>query len=397
MKNKLFSISVFVLCSLLLCVSCDNKEQAAGKAETAQATETVAAEDAPEMTPAGMALLKSGDVAFAIDDFEVTWQELYTFLLQNGLKISRITLEGERTPTPTDAGEGAKLMLPPDEERAMKLTGRLIRNLVLLDEAHRQGKDATDEDIAEYTKRLAGTYPGDINEYLRRFPEKTDDKLTMTRRAMFTLAKFTDSLLDGLEVPEEAIDLEINKLKSENKIYTDMTAQARMTFQELSLDPRINTDEGFAEMAREYSEGREANNGGVINQLATREQIAEANDGQPFATPVGQTSPMIETETAFRYIRVLAGVPGQDGQPERLRIAQILYPKLYIRPLPSRDDVKEQLKYKLSESNINFITEQMLAQRTFRCPLFPAMEKKQAEERQKNLSSEQEKTPPTKE
>ena len=396
MKNKLFSISVFALCSLLLFVSCDKKEQDK-KAEAAQATEIVTDENAPETTPGGMALLKSGDVAFAIDDFEVTWQELYTFLLQNGLKISRITLEGERTPTPTDAGEGAKLMLPPDEERAMKLTGRLIRNLLLLDEAHRQGQDATDEDIVEYTKRLASTYPGDINEYLRRFPEKTDDKLAMTRRAMFTLAKFTDSLLEGLEVPEEAVDLEINKLKSENKIYTDMTAQARMTFQELSVDPRINTDEGFAEMAREYSEGREANNGGVINQLATREQIAEANDGQPFTTPVGQTSPMIETETAFRYIRVLASVPGQDGQPERLRIAQILYPKLYIRPLPSRDDVREQLKYKLSESNINFISEQMLAQRTFRCPLFPAMEKKQVEDRRKALSTEQENTPPTKE
>ena len=396
MKMTRLRTYLLALACLLFLAACDDHDKDTAPAQPDETPVQQQQED-PKMTPAGMALLKSGDIAFSIDDFQVTWQELYDFLLMNGLKISRITLEGERTPTPTDAAEAAKLMLPPDEERAMMLTGRLIRNLVLLDEAKLQGQDATEQDIAEYTKRLAESYPGDIGEYLRRFPEKADNKLVMTRQMMFTLAKFTDTLLADINVPEETIDLELNKLKAENKVYTDMTAQARMTFQELSLDPRINTDEGFAEMAREYSEGREASNGGVISQLATREQIAEANDGQPFPTQVGQTSPMIETETAFRYIRVLTSVPGQNGEPERLRIAQILYPKLYVRPLPSREQVKEQLKYKLSESNINFISEQMLAKREFRCPLFPALEKKQQDNKKRFSSAAEDNSTPNQE
>lgn len=398
-------LTAFLCLSVIfILASCDPSNKKGAAADSAAEAVTAAEETAAEaevktepaqgevkITPNGTALLKSEDIAFSIDDLKITWQQLYDFLCQNGFRLSRLKLGGEFAQAdPLTAEQAGILLLPSDESEILSMTTRIIRNLVLLSEAEKEGITVTEEDIKEYTAKLAETYPGDIKMYLASFPETSDNQLVMTRNKMFTLAKFTDLLLQDITVPDDVIDREIAKQEAEKKLYVDMTNQARLNFQELSLDPRILSDQGFAEMAKEYSEGREASNGGVINQLATREQIADANDGQEFTTMVGQTSPMIETETAFRYIRVLASYPGaKEGDPERLRIAQILYPKINIPPTPERKEIYQQIKYKISESNINYLSEQMLAERQFSCPLFPNLINKLTANQKKDSEAEE--------
>ena len=77
----------------------------------------------------------------------------------------------------------------------------------------------------------------------------------------------------------------------------------------LRQDPEITTAEGFAKCAKEYSEGVEGDKGGELDYDFTREELADNLDLKSFDWKVGETTPLLESSSSYRIMRVLRELP----------------------------------------------------------------------------------------
>ena len=103
-----------------------------------------------------------------------------------------------------------------------------------------------------------------------------------------------------------------------------------------------------------------------------KKEIAECNFDQPFTTELGETSPMIETPTSLRYVRVLEVIPPeQSGGDEQLKVAQILFTKRELDGIPTEAEMEQKLKYNYQDSYLAQKLNELLDKYEFTCPLFP--------------------------
>ena len=90
-----------------------------------------------------------------------------------------------------------------------------------------------------------------------------------------------------------------------------------------SLVQRARGGEDFAQLARDYSEGPGADKGGVIDRVLQPSELGVM--AQHLATlPVGGISDALQDGGRFLVFKIVARVPGAAGQPEGLKLAQIV-------------------------------------------------------------------------
>ena len=196
--------------------------------------------------------------------------------------------------------------------------------------------------------------------------------LALTREDLVLLYKWGERQLAEVSIAEEAVQEGMQQVNAIRQAYEQQVVQEHEAFAALADNADLYTDAGFFRLAREYSEGSEASSGGVIETPMTRAEIAAANAEQPFTTPVGETSTLIDTPAALRFIRVLEELPSaEDGAPARLRIAQILYVKKELGNLPDEEQIRTSLKYQAQEKYIGDMLETLAVRYHFSCPIFP--------------------------
>ncbi|MCQ2403766.1 MAG: peptidyl-prolyl cis-trans isomerase [Lentisphaeria bacterium] len=317
----------------------------------------------------GMRELPATSLAFCLDKLSVTWGELQDYFKLNGI-FAKAAL-GPEVP-------GEFLLNGLDEvqqKKAKKSLKVLLRSQILLKKAKEDMGEVTDEERKAFGERWELTHKDrSFAEYLSQFPEKTKHRLQLNRGEMYLLLKYTDKLLENVEVPAGILAEQKQKARQMHSAFAIQEAQRKKDFEQLARRPEINTDEGFAALAKEFSEGVDADKGGVLDELLTRNELSEMNFDQPFTTQLGETSPLIETPTGFRFIRVLEVVaPEQKGGEERLKIAQIFLPKYELDGVPTEDEVEIMVTNYFKEKALSEKLEEFLEQSHFECPLFPEL------------------------
>ena len=315
----------------------------------------------------GMAEMKATSLAFQLDDLAVTWGELQDFFGLNGAISGRgLTQEAPAEFLLNGLDES-------QQRHAKKALMVLLRSLVLREKARQAGAVVTEEERKSFEERWSKTHKDrSFAAYLSQFPEKSRHRLQLSREDMYLLLKYTDKLLENVEIPADVMAAQKQKSRQMYSAFAVQEAQRKKDFEQLANRPEINTDEGFAALAKEFSEGVDADNGGVLKELLTRKELSEMNFDQPFMTPLGETSPLIETPTGIRFIRVLEVIaPEQTGGEERLKIAQIFLPKYELEGVPTEEEVEIMVTNYFKEMALSEKLEEFLEQSHFECPLFP--------------------------
>ncbi len=365
-------ICTFSLTALLLLAGCKKDKPAsmdtAPTPKSLTSTEAAANEaTSPETaTHTGFVALAPTDTALQMDGLRLSLGELLAILD----KLHALPAQNEMISAIVPKMNG---LTENQQKAARAVLYRLVRQQLLLREARSENLSVTEYDRQAFAKRWEEQNPeGNFQQYLDSLPMTASTPLSLTRDDIFLLYKWGEKQLSEIDVPEEDVQRALNQMKQIEQAFGKQAEDERNAFAALADNADLYTDAGFAKLAREHSEGSEAERGGVIDRPMTRAEIAAANFDQPFTVPTGETSALIETPTSLRFIRVLEELPAtMPGEPARLRIAQILYAKKELDNLPTEEQIRVDLKYQTQEKFIGEKLERLGEKFHFNCPLFP--------------------------
>mgnify|MGYP000880279699 CR=1 FL=1 len=294
----------------------------------APAAETAPAPIGPTATQI-MAMLQDDDIALQVGDMSATWRQLKP-LLQS---------------SPTSETEGAVSAQDTKEQWARATLQRLATRGMFLLEVRARNITITEEEKQAYMQELTKSLENDpsgmtAESYLAQFTAKESTLLELTADDAQKLVKFGNQMFALITIDDAEVEQRRQRDQGLRNMLKQQNEQRRQQLKDLLKDPAIKTDDGFARLARRHSEGTEARQGGELDMNFTREQMAEVNHLEEFTLQPGETSGIMETPTAFRIMRVLRAIPPtKDGEPERLRVAQMLFGKL-----PEKDISFEEAK-----------------------------------------------------
>ncbi|MBR4125330.1 MAG: peptidylprolyl isomerase, partial [Victivallales bacterium] len=239
----------------------------------------------------GMVELRGNDVALEFDDIKLTRDELLILLQQ----LNAIPSQNEAIAAVSARVNGLTSV---QQQAVRRVLYALVRQQLLLRAARDAGTTYTEADRQRFAELWREQNPdGDFSEYLSQLPVKATTPLTLSRDDQMVLYTWAKRQVEGLVVPEELIQNALSQVQQVEQAFGMQVEADRKEFEELADNADLYTDEGFAKLAADYSDGAEADNGGVLGELLTRSEIAAANFDQPFTTPVGETSALIETPT----------------------------------------------------------------------------------------------------
>ena len=303
--------------------------------------------------------LADGDVALSMYGEDLTWGKLQELMKRDGVPLEK----------------GADGSLMPAPIRAY--VQQMAKNAVVLHAAKEQGYVLSDAERAYYLDGIKNTLkenmPDDeVEKVLARYPKEGKGLFNPSIEDLLLIAKLNSKIVENIKVTETEIEEEANRIKAGNVAVEAFNKQMRKTMKEILEKPEVKTDAGFANLAKEYSEGKEAENGGVIEGEFPRSFVAAACELDEFELKAGETSGVLESETAFRALRVLKVLPPKkEGGEERVQIAQIILPKYPENEEVPVEKLREKMlppkKQKVME---DFVMAQMATAR-FACPLFP--------------------------
>ena len=204
---------------------------------------------------------------------------------------------------------------------------RMIDDEIIEQKAEEIGIAITDEEIdAKYAEHKARFRTNrDFEDYLRR-SSNTEANMRSHLRRKIVRDRVVEQLSGAVEVTEEelAAYYEENKQrfveKEQVKASRILIRAARGANNETRARAKAKTREirnrvsvaNFGDVAREESDGPEAQRGGELGWL-TRGRMAQAFDQVAFELPLGQVSRVVDTRMGFEIILV------HDKRPENAR------------------------------------------------------------------------------
>jgi hypothetical protein len=265
--------------------------------------------------------LKPTSSVLRVGTMEVTWQELQPWFKQ-------LQTKAQQNPQ----GASAEDMRQALRAHLVQLATRGL----FLQEAKAMKLVVTEEDRKNYEAELdlrLKMRKQNKSEYMRSFSPTVSTLSRLTFDDTLLLIKLDKTKFANLELTEKEKEIARYYLSSINENVEQQNDLRREQVAELRKDPEITTAEGFAKLAKTYSEGVEGDNGGELDYDFTRQELADNLDLKTFDWKVGETTPLLETDSCYRIIRVLRDVPpAKEGEPPRLRVAQILFAKLATEP-----------------------------------------------------------------
>lgn len=278
--------------------------------------------DEPSKLPLIIATLTPDTTVLTVGDYKLTWKEISKNINEMMLK------------NPPNVEDKAQQL---EKQLKQYLKTFAQRGLFLL-EANQQGITVTD---AERLK-----YEAELEEGLKKSEAKItkEDVLASFAKGQSTLAKlsYEDTLkilkldkikFENLTVSDEEIAQYATVVQALNNSFKVRNEEKRKLAEDLLTREEIRTDEGFAELAKEFSDGKDAPDGGLLDYDFTREELAELNGLKEFNYQPGETTPVFDVGHGFRIMRVLKEVPPkEEGQPVKYRLAQMLFGKIQMQP-----------------------------------------------------------------
>ena len=278
-----------------------------------------------------MMFLKPDSVVMKVGTMDVKWSEVQPWIRFQQQKAQR----NNQTLDTKDLLKNLRLYL-------IQLASRGL----FLQEAKALGLTVTEEnkkDFEHELEQILKLRKQDKEEYMRRFD------VTVSRLSKLSLddtllvikldkEKFKDLTLTDQEkaVCRQYLNTINNNVKKQNE-------QRQQALAKLAEDPEVKTDEGFAKNAKEVSEGTESARGGELDYDFDRDELAQALELPSFDWKVGETTPLLESSSSYRIMRVLRELPVEkEGDKPKIRVAQILIGKLATQPT---DDEALRVKF----------------------------------------------------
>ena len=303
-------------------------------------------------------------VVVEIDGQTATWRELYPHIqkyvedLQTGRRRGRQTAVELIQATLQQlvarrmfAMEAQRLGFLPGEDEIKVLEAEIADNL-------KASKDKKIRTLAQYKASLDMTDPNLLN---------------VSYEDILNIMYLNKKLFADITITDKELDFYIRYKKAVQRGISGINIQRLEAMKTLAKNPKLQTEAGFKELAKEYSEGVESDWGGEIDYDFTREDLAEVNEIKEFSWKVGEVTPVLETASAFRIMRILRAIPPKTpGEPEKYRVAQILGGKVGdFEDLNDREGIRSRLTPEKQKAKIEEYTYQLSQQFNVKTPLFP--------------------------
>ena len=286
-------------------------------------------------------LLNGNSIVLEVGDKKVAWRDVHPM-------VSRILKANKK--------ESDR---PTTEKRIHEFFQSMASRGLLLNEAEAMNITVTDEERKAFEedleRNLAGNDRGMTKEkYIASFNKNGSNMANLSFDDVLKLIKLDKIKFGNVAITDLELAAYIRYRNAMNEAIKQKNAETRKAFESLMTMEGINTDDGFMKLARAYSEGRESENGGVLNYDFTRADLAEINDLKSFDWKVGETTPVLETEYDLRIMRILAAIPPEkDGEPEKYRVAQILHGKIALMDNSNKEALKAEMLTKKKKKAID--------------------------------------------
>ena len=321
MKNITAFLVASIVCPITFSFAqAQTQAQAAAPAQAQAAAPAVPHQTTESSLKAAIEKLQPDSVVLEIDGQTARWRDLYPHV-QNAVKeLSK----GKRS-NRTSPGEAIRSMMQKLAARRMFAMEAKRLGLIPDDEARKKIESKIEENLMGDKKNRFKT----LAQYASSLELMGHNLLNASLDDIINIMYLNGKLFDDIQITDRELDIYIRYKKAVNKGIDALNVQKRNAINELAKNPSLQTDEGFKKLAREYSEGVEASWGGELRYDFTREELAEVNEIKEFNWKVGEVTPVLETGSAMRIMRVLRLLPKETPQsPEKLRVAQILVGKL---------------------------------------------------------------------
>ncbi|UCG38478.1 MAG: peptidylprolyl isomerase [bacterium] len=297
MKNRPAILKlILVLLVLLMMVSCTRSPQDQGKTDQSGSTDGQGT---------------SAEVAAMVNGSPIMLSEVRTAInniaLQNGMSLAQ-----------TDA------LL---NQIGPRILEQLIDGELLFTEAVRKGLEAPEDEVQTAFTSLSGQF-----ETPEQFQAEmqtrgyTEETLKENMRKQITIRKLIDQeIVPSAEVPEETIR-EAYDSNPQNFVRPEEVQASHILIKSSSSDPQEKKDEAldrareiasrarqkdadFAELAKKYSEGPSAPQGGDLGYFSQGRMVKPFEDAA-FSMQVDEVSEPVLTEFGYHIIKVTGKRPG---------------------------------------------------------------------------------------
>ena len=249
-----------------------------------------------------LAFMKPSDVVLQVGDSKMTWREFFPMYQMIRARLPKVQ----------DSSFAAAL----ENNLRQMLTNIAMRGL-FLHEFDARGLKLSKEDRERLEEKvLENLSLSERPQSLADFKGSHDHPSTLAYpnyEDILKMLRIGEVFSEKIEVTDKHVDAYISVRKQMDAVNIRMNKDQRGIVEKYQEDPRILSDKGFAQMARELSEGEEALNGGVVPVLFTRQELADANGVERFDYKQGETTPVFETESCYRIMRVLEVLPPEGG------------------------------------------------------------------------------------
>ena len=278
-----------------------------------------------------MMFLKPESVVMKVGDMDVKWSEIQPWIRLQQQKAQR-----------NNQTLDSKDLLKTLRAYLIQLASRGL----FLQEAKSLGLTVTEEnkkDFEHELEQILKLRKQDKAEYMRRFDVPVSRLVKLSFDDTLLVIKLDKEKFKDLELTEQEKAVCRQYLSTINNNVKKQNEQHRSSLAKLADDPEIKTDDGFAKNAKEISEGTESARGGELDYDFERDELAKALELPAFDWKVGETTPMLESSSCYRIMRVLREVPPEkEGDKPKIRVAQILIGKLATQPT---DDETLRVKF----------------------------------------------------
>ncbi|MDZ7673136.1 MAG: peptidylprolyl isomerase [Halanaerobiales bacterium] len=288
-------------------------------------------------------------VAAVVNGEDITMQELDQYSGTQNLIMSLYRSNPEFTQVLLQTEAGQNVI---EEFQKVKLD-QLITEKLLAQEANKRGIELSEEEQTEiFNKQLEGIKQQNnlndeqleqtlqqqgiesIDAYKQRFFDINKDRLIIN--------KLQETVISEAEVTEEEMKTYYDENTSQFEVQEQVEASHILlkdeeTAQEVLTELENGAD--FAELAKEYSTGPSAEDGGSLGYVSKDQNIAQGFKDALFKLEVGSISDVVETQYGFHIIKA------SDKKEAGTR---------------SYDEVKEQIKQQLKNQKGQSIWEQFV-------------------------------------
>ena len=278
-----------------------------------------------------MMFLKPDSVVMKVGSMDVKWSEVQPWIRFQQQKAQR-----------NNQVLDSKELLKNLRAYLVQLASRGL----FLQEAKALGLTVTEENKKDYEHELEQILKlrkQNKEEYMRRFDVPVSRLSRLSFEDTLLVIKLDKEKFKDLALTEQEKAVCRQYLNTINNNVNKQNEQRRQNLAKLADDPEMKTDDGFAKNAKEVSEGTESARGGELDYDFERDELAKALELPAFEWKIGETTPMLESSSCYRIMRVLREVPAEkEGGKPKIRVAQILIGKLATQPT---DDETLRVKF----------------------------------------------------